>query len=54
MVKTFFDQPIKSELKTYENVRKIPTCKGDDYTNGCFLDHCYFKQKLQNNCDKFK
>ena len=54
MVKTFFDQPIKSELKTYENVRKIPTGKGDDYTNGCFLDHCYFIQKLQNNCDKFK
>ena len=53
MVKTFFDQPINSELKTYENVRKIPTGKGDDYTNGC-LYHCYFKQKLKNNCDRFK
>ena len=53
MVKTFFDQPINSELKTYENVRKIPTGKGDDYTNGC-LYHCYFNQKLKNNCDRFK
>ena len=25
-----FDQPINSKLKTYENVRKIATGKGDD------------------------
>ena len=24
-VKNFFDQPINSELKTYENIRKIAT-----------------------------
>ena len=28
--KNVFDQPINSELKTYENVRKIQTGKGDD------------------------
>ena len=41
--KNFFDQPINSELKTYENIRKIATGKGDDYTTGCLLDYSYFK-----------
>ena len=42
--KTFFDQPINNEPKTYENIRKIATGKGDDYTNGCLLDYPYFKE----------
>ena len=29
--KNFFDQPINSDLKTYENIRKIVTGQGDDY-----------------------
>ena len=29
---------------TYENVRKIATGKGDDYTTGCLLDYSYFKE----------
>ena len=41
--KNFFDQPIKSELKIYENIRKIATGQGDDYTTGCLLDYSYFK-----------
>ena len=41
-VKIFFDQPINSELKTYENISKISTSKGNDYTTGCLLDY-YFK-----------
>ena len=40
--KNFFDQPINSNLKTYENIRKIATDKGDDYTTGCLLDHSYY------------
>ena len=31
MEKKIFDQPINSELKTYENVRNTATGKGDDY-----------------------
>ena len=45
--KNFFDQPIKSELKTYENVRKIATGKGDDYKTGCLLDYSYFKENYK-------
>ena len=29
---SFFDQPIKSDLKTYDNIRKIATDQRDDYT----------------------
>ena len=29
--KAFFDQPIKSYIKTYENIRIITTDEGDDY-----------------------
>ena len=41
--KNFFDQPINSNIKTYENNRKIATGQGDDYTTGCLLDYPYFK-----------
>ena len=41
--KNFFDQPINSMNKTYENIRKIATGQGDDYTTGCLLDYIYFK-----------
>ena len=43
MVKIFFDQPIKSMIKTYKNIRKIAAGQGDDYTTGCLLDYSYFK-----------
>ena len=42
--RNFFDQPINSMNKTYENIRKIATGQGDDYTTGCLLDYTYFKK----------
>ena len=38
----FFDQPIKNNKVTYENIRKIATGQGDDNTTGCLLDYSYF------------
>ena len=38
----FFDQPIKNSGVTHENIRKIATGQGDDYTTGCLLDYPYF------------
>ena len=38
----FFDQPIKNNKVTYENMRKIATGQGDDYTTDCLLDYSYF------------
>ena len=43
----FFDQPIKSNKATYENIRKITTGQGDDYTTGCLLDYPYFKDNYK-------
>ena len=41
--KNFFDQPVKNNKGTHENIRKIATGQGDDYTTGCLLDYIYFK-----------
>ena len=45
--RNFLDQAINSMDKTYENIRKIATSKGDDYTTGCFLDYPYFKENYK-------
>ena len=36
--KNFFDHSVKNNLATNENIRKIATDQGDDYTTGCLLD----------------
>ena len=46
-VKNFFDLPINSNLKTYENIRRIATGQGDDYTTGCLLDYSYFNENYK-------
>ena len=43
MGKIFFDQPVKNNNKTYENIRKIATCQVDDCTTGCLLDYAYLR-----------
>ena len=43
MEETFFDQSVKNDKVTYENIRKIATGWGDDYTTGCVLDYIYLK-----------
>ena len=45
--KIFFDQPIITELKTYQNIRRIATSQEDDYTTGCLLDYSYFKENYK-------
>ena len=42
-----FDQPIKNNKVTYENIRKTATGQGDDYTTGCLLDYSYFKDSYK-------
>ena len=38
----FFDQTIKNNKVTYDNITKISAGQGDDYTTGCLLDYPYF------------
>ena len=40
----FFDQPVKNDKVTYENIRKISTGQGDDYMTGCLLDYTHLKK----------
>ena len=43
--RNFFDQAIKNNLKTYDNIRKTATGQGDDYTAGCLLIYlCFFRE----------
>ena len=42
--KNFFDQPVKNDKVTFDNIRMIATGQGDDYTTGCLLDYTYFKK----------
>ena len=42
--KNFFDQSVKNDRITYENIRKIAAGQGDDCTTCCLLDYIYFKK----------
>ena len=46
MVKTFLINQSIAILK-HENIRKITTGQGDDYTTGCLLDNSYFKENYK-------
>ena len=64
--RNFYDQAINDSIKQYDEIRKISTGQGDDYTTGCLLDFTYFeknyrlpaadlsKQKALINCCWFK
>ena len=43
----FVDQPIKDNKVTYENIIKVATGKGDDYTTACLLDYTYFRNNYK-------
>ena len=40
----FFEQPVKSNLRAYDNIQKIATGQGDDYMTSCLLGYnCFSK-----------
>ena len=39
--RNFYDQPINVSIKQYDEVRKITTGQGDDYTTGCLFEKNY-------------
>ena len=45
--RNFSDQPINDSIKQYDEVRKIFTGQGDDYTTGCLLDYSYFENNYR-------
>ena len=47
--KNLYDQPINNQetndlIKQYDELRKVSTGQGDDYTTGCLLDFAYLKK----------
>ena len=47
--RNFHDQPINDLIKQYDEVRKVSTEQGDDYTSGCLLDLAYFKKEITDS-----
>ena len=45
--RNFYDQPINDIIKQYDEIRKIWTGYGDDYTTGCLLDYASFKDNYR-------
>ena len=43
----FYDQAINDSIKQYDEIRKISTGQGDDYTTGCLLDFAYFEKNYR-------
>ena len=45
--RNFYDQLINDSIKQYDEIRKISTGQGDDYTTGCLLDFAYFEKNYR-------
>ena len=43
--RNFYDQPINDSIKQYDEIRKVSTGQGDEYTTVCLLDFSYFEKK---------
>ena len=44
--RNFYDQNISDDFKKCEELRKVMTGRGEDYTTGSFLDYDYWGKKL--------
>ena len=45
--RNFYDQSINDSIKQDDEMRKISTVQGDDYTTGCILDFAYFEKSYR-------
>ena len=45
--RNFYDQPINDSIKHYDEIRKVSTGQGDDYTTGYLLDFSYFEKNYR-------
>ena len=44
---TLFDQSIKNDTRTCDNIMEIVTGQGNDYTTDCSLDYQCFKENCK-------
>ena len=45
--RNFYDQPVNDSIKLYDEVRKISTGQGDDFTTDFLLDFAYFEKNYR-------
>ena len=45
--KSFFDQSVKNDLRTYNKNKNITTGKEEYYATGCLLDYTCFKENYE-------
>ena len=45
--RNFYDQPINDPIQQYDEIRKISTGQGVDYTTGCLLGFAYFEKNYR-------
>ena len=45
--RNFYVQPINDLMKQYDELRKVSTVQGDDYTTGYLIDYAYFKDNYR-------
>ena len=43
----FYDQAIDSDIKRYEDIRKLTTVQDEGYITGCLLDYAYIKNNYR-------
>ena len=48
--RNFYDQNISDDFKKYEELRKVMTGKGEDYTTESLLDYNYWKNNYKLIC----
>ena len=49
-VRNFYDQNISDDSKKYEELRKVMTGRGEDYTTGSLLEYDYWKKNYKLIC----
>ena len=45
--KNFYDQEIDSDIKRYEEIKKLTTGKDENYTTECLLNNEYIKNRYR-------
>ena len=48
--RNFYDQSASDDFKKYEELRKVMTRRGEDYTTGSLLDYDYWKRNYKLIC----
>ena len=42
-----FDQPLKNDIRIYDDIQNITIKQAENYTTVCLLDYSYFKKHYQ-------